>query len=111
MIVCVSPLATPSSMIAALTVGRYSDASVLITCSTETIARASGTAAHTCAAAPTASPYCRTPRVLVRHSDAPRRGYKTAGQRRVGLGYAAEAILLAVTSGRDAVSVGESASD
>ena len=38
MIVCVSPLATPSSMIAALTVGRYNAASVLITCSTATIA-------------------------------------------------------------------------
>ena len=34
----VSPFATPSSMIAALTVGRYSDASVLITCSTATTA-------------------------------------------------------------------------
>ena len=32
--VAVSPLATPSSMIAALTVGRYSDARVLISCST-----------------------------------------------------------------------------
>lgn len=32
-IVSVSPLATPSSMIAALTVGRYSDANVLIDCS------------------------------------------------------------------------------
>ena len=33
-----SPLATPSSMIAALTVGRYSDASVLINWSAATIA-------------------------------------------------------------------------
>ena len=33
-----SPLATPSSMIAALTVGRYSDASVLISWSPATIA-------------------------------------------------------------------------
>ena len=32
--VAVSPLATPSSMIAALTVGRYSDARVLISWST-----------------------------------------------------------------------------
>ncbi len=34
MMVAVSPLATPSSMIAALIVGRYSDARVLISCST-----------------------------------------------------------------------------
>ena len=36
--VAVSPLATPSSMIAALTVGRYSEASVLINWSTATTA-------------------------------------------------------------------------
>ncbi len=34
----VSPLATPSSMIAALMVGRYSDAMVLTTCSPATMA-------------------------------------------------------------------------
>lgn len=33
-IAAVSPLATPSSMMAALTVGRYSDARLLISCST-----------------------------------------------------------------------------
>ena len=37
-IVAVSPLATPSSMIAALMVGRYSEASVLTICSTATTA-------------------------------------------------------------------------
>ena len=47
----VSPFATPSSMIVALMVGRYSDASALINWSAATIrSAATGTAAHTAAA-------------------------------------------------------------